>query len=1200
MLIGQFQLSANVYGQRITLKRNDITLNELFKVIKQQTGYDVVWQSDQLNSLKKINANFINSSLTEVMTSSLNSDAMNFKIQDHSIIIRKQLKNIVSDNIAQDSVIYKGKVVDEKGSPLPGATIYIKGSTKGRMSNSEGNFVIYGPLKGTLTVTFLGYVTRDITLNGLNPSNLINISMKPGQNQLGEVSIVSTGYQDLPKERATGSFEVVTKEQLQHSVDPNLIRRLEGITSSMNFNNPLTPNSSLSYNGGGGFGRLTGVARRSPITNLTIRGRNTLNVANTPSNSSGQVLVVIDGIASPYSVDQIDPNDVENITILKDAAAASIWGARAANGVIVIKTKRGSYERPLNISFNSNVNITDKINLFYKKYMSTSEFIDAQIFQFMASGTDIPDPNVSVAQSLRSPVAEILNSEKKGLISNEEANSQINLLRNNDFRNDLDKYVNRSMVAQNYSLALDGGSRFVAYRLSGAYNKTLNNSVNSDQNRISLNYGISVKPFKNFEIQTNLTYSKSRTNDQAGQNTIPTTLGGSGGSYFPYTKIADQNGNYLTIPFKYRTTFTDLLKSTYGNKVLDYSFNPLNDIKEGYSKTDIQNFNFNFNSNYKILKYLSANLSYNYSRGYNEQEILYRENSFYMRDLINTYTNGFTLVRNIPLGGLYLPTISKTSNQTVRGQLNINKQWSAIHSLDAVAGMDFTQNYNYFQGDQYYGYNEAKKTSQNNLNFLSVLPLLFADELTGLAFAPLQNQAAGINSIRIRTVSAYANAAYTFKSKYTISGSIRRDLNSEFGYGTNKGGTPFYSFGASWNIANESFYKSSILPKLALRTTFGYNGNVNPLVTARPIIGYSLNQDLNNRLFFANTLDGQGATNRNLKPEKTAVLNFGLDFGFRNNKISGSLEYYEKRTTDLLSSGSLDPTTGFSNNIYNTASLRGWGTDFTLNSQNLQSGLFSWNTNFILSYNRVKVARLYNNGAKSALQVVTNSGSNYNEGADLSRFYAYKWAGLDPLTGDPRGYFEGQIVSISSASSNTSTNYAKIANSPLSSATYFGSAVPVYFGSVRNTFSYRQLSLSFNLLYKLGYYFRRSPSEIVNYNSLLISNQLLGAEYSRRWQKPGDELITNVPSFTYPTSQDRDEFYYFSEINVQKADHIRLQEINLSYGFGKKSWFIKNPRVYANVSNLGVIWRANKLGLDPDINDYPNPRAYSLGFSANF
>ncbi|MCX2486788.1 SusC/RagA family TonB-linked outer membrane protein, partial [Pedobacter sp. MR2016-24] len=1130
IFIGQLQLSANVYGQRITLKRNHLTLNELFKAIKQQTGYDVVWQSDQLNPLKTIDANFINSPLIEVINYSLIGHDMNFKIDQHSIIIRKNFKNIVSDYSMQDSVIYKGKVVDEKGLPLPGATIYIKGSGKGRVSNSEGNFVIYGPKKGTLTITFLGYLTKDITLNGLNPLELITVSMKPGQNQLGEVNIFSTGYQDLPRERATGSFEVVTKEQLQHSTDPNLIRRLEGITTSMNFNNQLIPNSSVSYNGGGSFGRLTGVAQRSPITNLTIRGRNTLNVVNTPSNSSGQVLVVIDGIASPYSVDQIDPNDVESITILKDAAAASIWGARAANGVIVIKTKRGTYERPLSISFNTNFNITDKIDLFYKKFMSTSDFVDAQIFQFNASNTNIPQPNIASAQTLRSPVAEILNDEKNGIITSDEAGRQINLLRNNDVRKDLDKYVNRSLIAQNYSIAFDGGSRFVAYRLSGAYNKTLNNSLNSDQNRISLNYGVSVKPFKNMEIQTNLTYSKSKTNDQAGQNTIPTTPGG---AYYPYTKLVDENGNYSSIPYKYRPAFIDLLRNTYKDKVLDYSFTPLKDIDEGFSKTSIQNFNFNFNTSYKLLNFISANLGYNYNRGYNEQDLLYRDNSFYMRDLINTYTNGFTLVRNIPLGGLYLPTISKTNNQTIRGQLNVNKQWSGNHTLDAVIGMDLTQNYSYFRGDQYYGYNEAKKTSQNNLNFSSILPLLFADELTGLAFAPLLNQASGINSIRLRTVSTYANAAYTFKNKYSFSGSIRKDLNSEFGYGTNKGGTPFYSVGASWNIANESFYKSSFLPRLALRTTFGYNGNVNPLVTARPIIGYSLSQDFNNRLFYANTIDDQGTTNRNLKPEKTAVLNFGLDFGFRNNRISGSLEYYDKKTTDLLSSGSLDPSTGFSTSIYNIASLHGWGTDFTLNSRNLQSNLFMWTTNFLFSYNRVKVEKLYNKGASTSGQVI-ESNSLYNEGADLSRVYAYKWAGLDPITGDPRGYLDNQLLNISNTFDGSS-NYAKITNSPISSARYFGSRVPVYFGSLRNTFSYGQLSLSLNLLYKLGYYFRRPISDVVSYNRLTRDNLLLGIEYASRWQKPGDELVTNVPSFTYPTDGNRDSFYYFSEINVQKA-----------------------------------------------------------------
>ena len=250
----------------------------------------------------------------------------------------------------------------------------------------------------------------------------------------------------------------------------------------------------------------------------------------------------------------------------------------------------------------------------------------------------------------------------------------------------------------------------------------------------------------------------------------------------------------------------------------------------------------------------------------------------------------------------------------------------------------------------------------------------------------------------------------------------------------------------------------------------------------------------------------------------------------------------------------------------------------------------------------MKVTRLFASTTNTADGVVTGSTGSYNEGYDLSRFFGYKWAGLDPATGDPRGYLDGQIVSISNDAAG-SANYRAIQNAPTSSAVYFGSAVPVFYGSLRNTFTYGAFSASVNMMYKLGYFVRRPLSNVVSYSGLFSGNGTLqGAEYNQRWQKAGDELITNVPSAVYTSNdQARDRFYYFSETNVLKGDHIRLQEVNLAYSFSaKKNWFIRNPRVFANVTNLGIIWKANDQGIDPEVFDYPNPRTYSLGFSANF
>jgi len=1192
---GLLKVNAVSYGQRLIMENNTSRIRDVFKAIKLQTGYDVLWQENTIELDKVIHLSSKITSMEAALKDCLANEDLHFKIEDNTIIlIRKPVIISHNGNIvkSQDSLVYKGNVRDEKGIAMPGATVRIKGTKKSTKTGDRGDFEIVASTKSILVITFLGYVDREITLSGRTSGVPMEINMSPGQNLLGEVNIVGTGFQELPKERATGSFEVITKEQLQHSSDPNLIKRLEGITTSMNFNNQLVSTNSADKR-----------FAVPPLYNLTIRGKNTINVTNFEDNLSGVPLVVIDGIPNPYPIDQVNPNDVESITILKDAASASIWGSRAANGVIVIKTKRSSYNKPISISFNSNLNISEKFDLFYKKYMSTSDFVDALSYQYnrqydpanpsayLEDATSLFTPQIPL-----SPVGELINQQKMGKITAEQLKTRLDELRSNDIRHDFDKYLLRGQSTQGYSLSIDGGSKRVSQRFSIGYDKTLNNTVNSDNSRIATQYSTSFNLIKNLDLTGNLSYNLAKTNDQATQNVLRATTGN---GFYPFTKLADNDGNYLSIPYKYRESFLSLIKSNYGNKILDMTYAPLEDINQGYTKSSTQNINLNLGANYRLWDFLSTNVSYNFNYGYSDNTVLERQDSFYMRELINTYTS-VAGDRNIPLGGQYSPTITKRRTQNVRGQLNFDKSWNGKHQLNAIAGVDLSEFYRLYRSDQYYGYDERSLLfNAYRINYTANLPFLWSDPFVGISNGRIPYNYI-LNEIRNRTASLFSNAAYTYKNRYTISASVRKDMDSQFGIGTNKGGTPFYSIGGKWNTANEIFYRLDWLPILQVRATYGYNGNTNPLISGLPVLAYSSTPSSLTGLFLAGTSDSQGISNSELRPEKTGVANIGLDFGTRNNRFGGSIEYYDKRTKDLLSEAIIDPSTGLRRAVINTANLHGRGFDINLNSLNIHTDMFRWNTSFLMSYNKVIVTKLFNNNAVVAGDIIASTGV-FEQGKSINRIYAYKWAGLNPTTGDPRGVYNGQSVSIATGGAGNNA-FNNIYNAPTNTAIYFGSSVPVYFGSLRNSFSYGNFSIGFNLLYKFDYYFRRPPSDVVRYSQLFSSssNTLLGIEYNSRWTKPGDELLTNVPSLNYPASPSRDNFYYYSAINVLKADHVRLQEVNLSYIFTKKSWFLKNVRVYANVSNLGVVWRANKLGLDPDINDYPNPRTYAFGISTNF
>ncbi|WP_256009405.1 SusC/RagA family TonB-linked outer membrane protein [Desertivirga xinjiangensis] len=1200
MFIMLFRVSGATLAQSISLNEKNVPIKVIITKIQQQSNYDFVYTAQQLKSIGKVSISVKSANIRTVLNLVFKDQPLTYTIDDNTIVLKEKIA--ATSAVPINFIDVSGNVSTSLGAGLPGATVRLLGTQIRVATDQAGNYkMLRVPDDGKLIFSYIGYRTDTISITG---QTTINVVLKEVVSEMGPVSIVSTGLQDLPKERATGSFEVISKVQLLHSTDPNLVRRLEGITTSLDFRNDLRPNNSASPN-----------ARQSPLANLTIRGKNTLNDAMTADlngNYSGQVLVVIDGIASPYSIDKVNPNDVESVTILKDAAAASIWGSRAANGVIVIKTKRGSYNHAPRITFNSNANLTEKVDLFYNKTMSVSDFIDAQATYFESQKRPLADLSIThlYGQEIKSPVAEIINAWKfKGTLTDDEANRQLDVLRNNDIRQDYEKYFLRNAVTQSYSLALDGGSDKFNYRVSGGLDKGLNNTENSDYNRLAIGYSMSIKPLSRLELQGNISYNVQKNNEQAPLNRI---TGATDATFYPYSRLVDDNGSHLELAKMYRQGFAAAVAEAYGSNFLSYSYVPLDDINEGYNKLKSQNLNLNFSANYKVLHSLSAQFTYNYNTGRNNDNTLYSQNSFYMRNMMNYFTTSPVSVnpmtydpvpaynRQLPLGGQYTTLLTNSNNHTLRGQLNFEHAWNEKHEVSAIAGLDVAQSYSIAKTDGFYGYNESTLSSNNKLDYKTMIPIAFAEDFSGYNGEYIPNLSTGFIDNKVRTFSYYTNAAYTYDRRYTLSASLRKDLSSEFGRGTNQNGTPYYSVGAAWNINNESFYNWDLLQSLIFRATYGFNGNVNPSIIARPLITYSIFNGTNN-LPYAYTSFGTGISNSQLRPERTGVMNVGLDFVFKKNRLSGNVQYYNKKTTDLVAGGALDPSTGYTNITYNTGNLKGQGVEFTLNSLNLELNKLRWNSNFLFAYNKVKVTKLYATATSQAGAAVNNSSGSYNEGYDLSRLFGYEWAGLDPQTGDPRGYVDGNIVTISN-NSQGEENYRAIQNAPIGTLKYFGSAVPVYYGSLRNTFSYGSVAISANLLYKFDYFVRRPTSQVVNYSSLNSGNSLQGIEYNDRWQKPGDEVSTNVPSKVASTNfMNRDNFYYYSAVNVIKGDHIRLQEINLSYTLrvGPQSR-IKQPRFYTNISNLGIVWRANDKGIDPEVFDYPLPRTYSLGFSANF
>ncbi|MGF7229956.1 SusC/RagA family TonB-linked outer membrane protein [Arachidicoccus sp.] len=1051
---------------------------------------------------------------------------------------------ISSYSIAQQKHILRGKITDAQGRLLLNATVMEYSSRRMVMNTINGFLLPLTTLPDTLLASHIGYKTKKIIIKSAD-TNLI-ITLNPAEEELQEVT-VNTGYQSVPKERATGSFVFIDNKKLNEQVGSNILDRLKGVASSVLFDDS----------------KATG---KNKQLNFNIRGLSTINGPQDP-------LIVVDNFPYDGDINNINPNDVESITILKDAAAASIWGTRAGNGVIVITTKKGRFNQPANISFSSNVSVADKPDLFSIDRISSSDYIDMEKFLFKQGYFDNTINNT--AYQALTPVVNILNKERNGFLDSTKANELINTYRNHDIRSDYEKYLYQRPVNQQYALNITGGGKNMSYAISGGLDKDIDNLA-AGYNRITASFQNSYHPFKSLQINAGLSYTDSKSiSGKPGYNSIRI-----GGRSVPYLMLADANGNPLSVPVDYRDSYTD---TAGGGYLLNWKYYPLTDYQHNNATTHQRDLLANLGIQYQISKGLNLAIKYQYERQESEGRVLQDSASYYTRNLINLFSevNEATgrVTYNLPVGSILQQSNTAIVSQNLRGQFNYNHNWNK-GSIAAILGAELRKVGTSSNGNMVYGYNDNLLTvaQVDNVNpypsYLDGSPMYIGN---GVSFSQKQNN----------FVSYFGNAAYTYLDKYTLSGSFRKDASNLFGVNTNNKWNPFWSAGAAWDISKEKFYHSSFFPYLKLRATYGFSGNVDQSMSAVTVLEY-YNAAIGSNLSFAQV---NQFANPDLGWEKVGTINIGLDFASNRNILSGSIEYYQKRGTNLFGISPIDYSAGLGTGVItkNIANMKGTGIDFTLNTRNINK-VFKWTTNFLFSYNNSVTTKYYLQDSTTGAYLGGVNSISAMVGQPLYAVSGYQWAGLDPQTGGPRGYVNGQA----------SSNYDSIIEQTGGAGVvYKGSSSPLFFGSIGNTFSWKQLSLTINILYNFDYYFRRNTT---NY-SQLIQSGIGYSDYTKRWQQPGDEKNSNVPSFIYPANSQRDEFYQFSVVNIGRADNIRLQFINLAYNFvpKRKRAVFKSVQVYFNAANLGILWRANKWGTDPEYQGtIPPAKTYTIGLKANF
>lgn len=1158
---GLLQVSASSLAQ-ITIKNQNTSFEQLFKNINQQAGYDFIYDENLIKTAKPVNLNIQNASLESTLDQAFRNRNLTYSITGNIVVVKERRTDGALSSLQQEPFTVRGRVIDSLGNKLVGASIKIKGSNRATLANMEGNFVFPEVEPNSiLQFTFIGYDPLELKAE----ENLGTIILKELTTQLqsAQIEVLNTGYYQIPRERATGSFTHVSNDLLNRSVGGDILQRLEGVASGVQ---SLSPGSN-------------------DPADIRVRGVSTIN-------SNRRPLIVIDNF--PYegnysnrldgdasnNVDLsfINPNDIESVTILKDAAAASIWGARAGNGVIVITTKQGRYGQKSRVSFRHNTTIGDKPDLLYNRGRLPSE----TVMSIEKDKYEAGRYSSSTSQSPFPAYVELLIKKQNGEITEEEFASQVALMKGTEIRKEVLEHLYQPSIDQQYALNVSGGGNNHRYYVSTGYDKNRGMLVGEKGSRLNLNIQNTLMPIENLEITAGIWYSQTKQeNNGIGLSSL--SVGNTVG-ISPYLRLRDEQGNALPVIKDYRQAYKD---QSVAAGLLDWDYRPLDELNLNNATSKGEELRFNASGKYKFLENFNIDLQYQYNKGSNSSLTDYDAESYYVRNLVNrfTQTNGSLIIPHgdIRVGG----TEYQTQSHSGRAQLNFQRDFGSDHSVSALAGAEIREVVRESNSGYYiYNYNEDILEGESFFDYTKLHPVRPSGSTRIPSALPID-----LYKYTDRFLSYYGNASYAYKERYTLTGSLRWDASNLFGVKTNQKGTPLWSLGTNWDINEEDFYQSELIPYLRLRLTYGSAGNVYNAVSSYPTVRY--NTTLPNYIPQGTIMS---AGNPSLRWERVNTFNAGVDFASQDRRISGSFDYYVKKASDLIGEDYLAPSTGIitggtaqNSKMINYANMRTNGFDLQLNSRNLV-GEFGWESSLLINYVKNKITNVFTNPAAQIYDYYANPAAPV---VDRSRdiMYAIPVSALDPQTGYQLMYIDGEQT----------TDYAAYHNSlRIDDLAIAGVTVPPFYGSLRNDFYWKSFGVSAMLSWKTGYVFRRSSiAPGAEYNGTYHM------DYFDRWTQPGDEAKTTVPAYAAEYNAYGSTIYSFSNSLITKGDHIRLQDLNVSYTLSKRTIGrlpVQQIRLMAYARNLGVIWRSNDKDIDPDYANAEsiNPTTYSLGVSIDF
>jgi TonB-linked SusC/RagA family outer membrane protein len=1173
--------------QHVTIKVNDASLDEVLLILRRQVKLQFIIDAGASGKANNIRLDMKDTPLTEVLNKALAGTGLEYVINKNVVIIRVTNEPKLQDTLARVQFIPVSiSIKSEDGMALGGASVTdATDNTKTGMADNKGQLLLNLQPNARLRISFIGFETQVLYVG-----NRKQITVMLKTTQKAEDEVVITGYQKLRAWESVGSTVKVKGEDMRIAGIPRVDLALQGQIPGVNItipNGTVGSNPKIRVRGTSTLlGNrepvwvVDGIIREDPFPFKDQNIDNIVNAADKTSMLAG-LSIMSNGIAG------LNPDDIEDITFLKDASATALYGVRAANGVIVITTKRGKAGRT-NINFRSDVSVTEKPNYNRQNLMNSSQRV-ALSKELIERGVNYSTPGQQGSNLLTKDGPQNVGYE--GLyylyiskqISQAEFNEGVTRLEttNTDWFNELF----RNAINKNNTLSISGGSDKSTFYGSMGYSTTANSAIGNDQKRMNALINMEYRLNNSMRWHIGLQANATKVNGFYG-NVNPE-------QYALYTnRELAANQIYSTVK---GYTYITLANGASSSMMSNLKYNFRNELAHTGNTTDTRGIMFNTDLQITLTKNLSFQTMFSQNLDRSSQERWADENSYFVAQIRganlgelpkgSAYEQASVLAR----GGVLEREDMNRDGYLFRNSLNYNKTLGGHqqHSISAMGGFEMrsntykgaaTKNYGYFpdRGDVIdYDYSIAHPGQ--------LVSDAFADKYYNKRTNTLTN-----------FVSYYTSLTWSFKRKYTMNLNGRSDASNRFGQYTNAAFNPVWAIGARWDVLAEKWFENRLhwINAFTIRSSFGFQGNIVDNIGPNLIAQYS--SPVYNPLNGESYLNIKTMPYPDLRKEKTRTWNAGIDLSFLDNRVAVTFDYYYKYSKDLISQRTVPVEYGTTQMYVNGSDMTNSGYDLSLRVIPVKTRDWMWSIQFNTSVNKNSVV---DPRYTPTIKTLTNGTALVN-GYPVDAFWSFPYAGLNHNTGRPMFKYLDVDTNSAILKSPDATNYL----------VYSGNSNPRISGGINTSLRYRNILLAATFNVQLNYHLRLNPIMLAgsygqyqapapdkNASSFLVN----------RWQKPGDEQYTDIPAI-YASDEFvngtlfndksisvlagtwyRYSMYNYSDLRVVNGSHLRCNNIALSYMFKKQQLgrlkVFNQLSLSANVTNPFVIASKTLHGQDPEV-----------------